>query len=189
MKKILISLLTVMLFGVADVLAYTSKPPIKYGHILKEDLQMSTYKPDPSASAVVLCDYGTVRVGPRTEYIRHVRIKILKEDGLKYAKIEIPYRFYNHYDNIQGLKGQTFNVTENGKIVKSKTSGSDIKEVDVDNKNRKMVITLPDVKVGSVIEYKYTIVSLDLVKLRDWYFQTTIPTIWSEFRVSVPFKL
>ncbi|HEX3008572.1 MAG TPA: DUF3857 domain-containing protein, partial [Bacteroidales bacterium] len=88
-----------------------------------------------------------------------------------------------------GLKGQTFNVTENGKIVKSKTSGSDIKEVDVDNKNRKMIISLPDVKVGSVIEYKYTIVSLDLVKLRDWYFQTTIPTIWSEFRVSVPFKL
>lgn len=150
---------------------------------------MSSYKPDPSAPAVVLCDYGTVRVGPRTEYTRHVRIKILSEAGLKYARVEIPFRSYNHYDDIQGLKGQTFNYDEKGRLVKTKISGSDFKEVSIDSKNRKMVFTLPNVKVGSVIEYKYTIVSLDLVKLRNWYFQSTIPTIWSEYRLSVPFKL
>jgi hypothetical protein len=189
MKKFLVTLFTLLAFVVANTFAYSSKPPVKYGRIFEKDMLMTSYKPDPSAPAVVLCDYGTVRVGPRTEYVRHVRIKILNEEGLKYATVEIPFRFYNHYDNIQGLKGQTFNLNENGKLVKSKTSGSDIKEVQIDSKNSKKVLTLPDVKVGSVIEYTYTIVSLDLVKLRDWYFQTTIPTLWSEFRVSVPFKL
>lgn len=188
MKKTMILLLACFLYA-ASSYAYTSKPPIKYGDILKEDIEMTTYKPDPSASAVILCDYGTVRVGPRTEYVRHVRIKILKEEGLKYATVEIPYRHYNRYDVIQGFKGQTFNMDEKGRIVKSKTSGSSIKEQEIDHKNRKLILTLPNVKAGSVIEYKYTIVSLDLVKLRDWYFQSSIPTLWSEYRLSVPFKL
>jgi hypothetical protein len=188
MRKFLMALFTVMASVTANTFAFSSHPPIKYGHILDADMQMTTYKPDPSASAVVLCDYGTVRVGPRTEYERLVRIKILNEDGVKYGKVEIPFRFYNHYDVIEGLKGQTYNLDENGKIIKSKTSGSDIKEVAVDSKNHKMVLNFPDVKAGSVIEYKYTIVSLDLVKLRDWYFQSPIPTLWSEFRVSVPYK-
>lgn len=188
MKRILIALFTIMLIGTANASA-NNQPPIKYGSILKEDIQMTTYKPDPDAPAVVLCDYGTVRVGPRTEYIRHVRIKILKEEGLKYAQVEVPYRSFNHYEEIQGFKGQTFNENEKGKVVKSKTSSADIKEVNLDSKNKKLILTLPSVKVGSVIEYKYTIVSLDLVKLRDWYFQSEIPTLWSEFRVSVPYKL
>lgn len=188
MKK-LITLLTIMAISAAYTFAFDGQPPIKYGNILKEDIEMTTYKPDPSAPAVVLCDYGTVQVGPRTEYTRIVRIKILSEEGLKYARVEVPYRFYNRYDDVQGLVGQTFNMNDKGKLVKSKTSGSDVKEENIDNKNRKMVLNLPDVKVGSVIEYKYTIASLDLVKLRDWYFQSTIPTIWSEFRLSVPFKM
>lgn len=187
MKTVRISLLIIMVLAAANVFAYNSKPPVKYGHILMEDMQMTSYKPDPSAPAVVLCDYGTVRVGPRTEYIRHVRIKILNEEGLKYASVEVPYRHYNRYDVIQGFKGQTFNLDEKGRIMKSKTTDS--KDVRIDNKNGKKTLTLPNVKVGSVIEYTYTIVSLDLVKLRDWYFQTTIPTLWSEFRLSVPFKM
>lgn len=188
MKKFLVAFITVMAFVTASAFAFNSRPPIRYGHILNEDMQMTSYKPDPSAPAVVLCDYGTVRVGPRTVYERLVRIKILNEEGVKYGKVEIPFRFYNHYDVIEGLKGQTYNLDQNGRIVKSKTTAKDIREVEIDSKNHKLVLNLPDVKVGSVIEYKYTIVSLDLVKLRDWYFQSAIPTVWSEFRLSVPFK-
>jgi hypothetical protein len=182
------TLFTIMAFLVVYAQAYSGQPPIKYGKILKQDIEMTSYKAAPSASAVVLCDYGTVQVGPRTEYTRLVRIKILNEEGLKYATVEIPYRSFNQYEKVLGLKGQTFSFDTNGKIVKTKTSGGDIKEVAVDQKNKKIILSLPNAKVGSVIEYKYTIVSLDLVKLRDWYFQSDIPTIWSEYHVSVPFK-
>jgi hypothetical protein len=159
--------------------------PIKWGKILPSDIAMKTYPADPEASAVVLCDYGTTTVGPRSECFRHVRIKILKEEGLKYAQVELPYRFYNRYDEVGQIKAHTFNLNEKGELVVSKLKAKSIQDVQVDRKNKKKVFTLPDVKVGSVIEYKYTIFSLDLVKLHDWYFQTTIPVIWSEYRISV----
>lgn len=168
--------------------AYTSKAPIKYGKISLADLTMKSYAADPSAPAVVLCDFSTVRVGARTEYTRHVRIKIISEEGLSYAKLEIPYRFYNHYEVFGELKAETFNLNDKGEILKTKTSYKDISEVEVDSRYHKKIVQFPDVKVGSVIECTYTIVSLDFVKLRDWYFQTAIPVLWSEYRVSVPSK-
>ena len=162
-----------------------SNVPIKWGKILQEDISMKSYPADPEASAVVLCDYGTTTVGPRTEYFRHVRIKILKEEGLKYAQVELPYRFLNKYDDVGQIKAQTFNLNEKGEMVVSKMKSKSIQDIQVDRRNKKKVFTLPDARVGSIIEYKYTIFSLDLVKLHDWYFQTTIPVIWSEYRISV----
>ena len=38
--------------------AFPQDPPIKWKEIAMEDLQMTEYPPDPSASAVILCDYG-----------------------------------------------------------------------------------------------------------------------------------
>jgi hypothetical protein len=166
-------------------MAMAQKAPIRWGKLLPTDAGMTVYSKDPKAGAVVLCDYGTADVGPRTEYTRHVRIKILNEDGLKYANVEIPYKEYDRYDVFSQLKAQTINVENNGRRIKTKVRGRDIEDVQVDRFNKKKVFRFPDVKVGSIIEYEYTIHSLDLVKLHDWYFQSTIPVMWSEYRVYI----
>lgn len=57
------------------------------------------------------------------------------------------------------------------------------------SRHRKKVITFLDVKPGSFIEYSYTIYSVDIVKLHNWYFQSTIPVAWSEYRVNIPERL
>jgi len=182
MKTLKCVFLLLLGFGVA---VNAQKAPIKWGKLLPKDTSMTVYSSDSKASAVVLCDFGTADIGPRTEYTRHVRIKILKAEGLKYAYIEIPYKDYDHYDEFSGLKAQTINVAPNGKFIKSKVRSRDMHDISVDKWDKKRVFQFPDVKVGSVIEYSYTLRSLDLVKLRDWYFQSTIPVIWSEYRVYV----
>ncbi len=174
-----------LLLIVSTSLSFAEKLPIKWGKILPEDISMKVYAADPAAPAVVLCDYGTAEVGPRTEYTRHVRIKILKNEGLRYATIELPYRSYDRYEVFTDLRAQTFNVNEKGELVKTKLRGRDIQDIPIDKRNSKRVFTFPDVQVGSIIEYTYTMRSLDLVKLREWYFQTTIPIQWSEYRVYV----
>lgn len=178
----LLNCLLILLCSVASA----QKKPIKWGKILASDTSMTVYKADPKAPAVVLCDFGTTEIGPRTEYTRHVRIKILKEEGIKYANVEIPYRYYDHYDDITGLKAQTINVLPNGKLKFTRVKGKNIEDIQVDNRNKKKVIQFQDVKVGSIIEYSYSIFSLDLVRLREWYFQSTIPVMWSEYRLYVP---
>jgi hypothetical protein len=163
-----------------------AKIPIKFGNVTKDELQMASYANDPSAPAVVLCDYGTVEVGPRTEYFRHVRIKILQSSGARYASIEIPYKSYDRFDVVSSIKAQTYNLAENGNVEISKVKGKDLQIVEVDSRNKKVVFTFPNVKPGSVIEYKYNIYSLDLTHLNNWYFQTDIPTILSDYTLSVP---
>ncbi|HEY4786393.1 MAG TPA: DUF3857 domain-containing protein [Bacteroidales bacterium] len=180
-RILLITMLCAMTFSVASA----QKVPIHWGKLLSTDTSMRVYKSDPKAPAVVLCDFGTADVGPRTEYTRHVRVKILKDDGLKYGTVEIPYKFYDYYDIFSGLKAQTINVEANGKLVRTKVKPRNIEDIQTDRWNKKKVLHFPNVKVGSIIEYSYTIRSLDLVKLRDWYFQSTIPVIWSEYRVYI----
>ncbi len=160
--------------------------PTKWGNIPTEDLQMSVYAADPSAPAVVLSDYGRVTIGPRVEYFRHVRIKILKEKGTAFATIEIPYRSFDRYEEITQLQGQTFNVSADGQVRKTKLKVLDIDELKTDENHRRKVFTLPDVKAGSVIEYRYTIRSLDIVQPGNWYFQTVIPTRHSEYEINIP---
>ena len=45
---------------------------------------------------------------------------------------------------------------------------------------------MPNVKQGSIIELSYTIRSDYFFNFREWYFQRTIPTQWSEYNVSIP---
>jgi Transglutaminase-like superfamily. len=179
--KLTICLALILILGSA---ANAQKAPVKWGKILPADTSFSSYKSDPNASAVVLCDYGTSTVGPRTEYTRIVRIKILKDDGLKYATVEISYRFYDRYEEFSELKAHTINVS-NGKLVTSKLKRKNIEDVQTDRWNKKKILHFPDAKVGSILEYTYTVHSLDLVKLRDWYFQSAIPVLWSEYRVYI----
>jgi hypothetical protein len=183
MRSRLIFLSLLLLFG--SGMAKAQKAPIKWGKILPADTSLKVYKQDATAPAVVLCDYGTADVGPRTEYTRHVRIKVLNENGLRYARVEIPYRYYEHYDVVTELKAHTINVAPDGKVIISRVKAKNIGDVLTDRWNKKKVFNFPDVKPGSIIEYKYTVRSLDMVNLHNWYFQSTIPTLWSEYRVYI----
>ncbi|MGB9434468.1 MAG: DUF3857 domain-containing protein, partial [Candidatus Acidiferrum sp.] len=86
-----------------------------------------------------------------TEY-NYVRIKILKEEGRESANVAIPYRSEN--TKISGIRART--VHADGSIVNfdgqvfekmvEKTKGVKIKA---------KVFTVPDVQVGSIVEYHF----------------------------------
>src|SRR5216684_7201081 len=75
MRKILF----LLLFAAFFVLK-AQKPPEKFGDIPLEDMKMTVYPLDSSASAVILFDYGVAYISlPNFYFERHVRIKILKK--------------------------------------------------------------------------------------------------------------
>ena len=72
------------------------KPSMKYGKPSEEELAMTTYAPDTSATAVVLyskCEvrYDLLANNFRILYNYEVKIKVLKSEGASYADIRIPY--------------------------------------------------------------------------------------------------
>ncbi len=166
---------------------------IEFGKIDKSDLEMTVYQPDSSASAVVLYDYGHsyFNFDKRSysflfTFETHVRIKILKKEGLSRGTFKINlYHNKGDKERIRGIKGYTFNL-EGGKIVKSKLRGKNKFEQESDSRNTEVTITFPNVKVGSVIELKYTKTSDFIYTLEDWYFQSSIPVVWSEYVVEIP---
>ncbi len=188
-KKIILVLFSIFLIQEGAI----SQNKMKFGKINMADVKMTLYDKDTSASAVVLGDYGKSEIVYSTAkksfeliYERHRRIKILKKDGYDWADHSVSlYRDNGTKEKIASLKGYSYNLV-NGKIEKSKLEKSSIFEEKQSEHRNKKKFTMPNVKVGTVIEYSYRIISDFTFNLQSWQFQTTIPTIWSEYKISIP---
>jgi len=160
-------------------------PPIKFGKIPKEDLEMKVYPPDTSAAAVVLCDYGTVAFQFKDNdamnvLSRHKRIKFLRRSGFEHGDIEIP--FYTSLMRVKNLKAQVFAPDGTETEVPKK----DIFEEKINDRWSRYRFAFPNLQEGSVVEYKYDLESQYIFELPEWYFQGEIPVRWSELRLTIP---
>lgn len=158
---------------------------MKYGFISKEDLEMTAYPPDTSAAAVVLCDYGTIHFdyvtqNPIVVYTRHKRIKFLRRAGFTHGDIVIPYPGWYKFKSLTAQVLAPDGIT-------SEVPKKDIFDEEVyKNGFRQARFAFPNLKEGSVAEYKYEIESRYLFELPQWFFQDVIPVRWSEYRLSIP---
>lgn len=186
MKKLLASVVLTTLCCF-DVIA--QKPPIKFGDIPLEDLQMTRYDADTSAAAVILADYGEARISPfqgKMIIERHTRIKIFKKDGTSWANAEVALRRQNSArETISGLKAITYNL-EDGKVVQTKMNSDNVFEEKFNKYVDLKKFTLVNVKEGSVIEYTYKINSDFITAFPNWQFQYSIPSRLTEYRAYIP---
>ncbi|HCM76648.1 MAG TPA: hypothetical protein DIS90_09720 [Cytophagales bacterium] len=168
------------------------KAPIKFGKISDEELNMTAYEKDPSASAVVLMDYGTSVIsydqtnGFKIEFERIRRIKILNKEGYSWANFEIPlFHRGSDKEKLNGLKAVTVNM-EGNKPVETKLGKDGIFEDETSENWTTIKLTLPNVREGSIIDIEYSVMSPFIFNFQDWEFQTTIPTKWSEYIARIP---
>lgn len=181
------------LLALLFLLAHTTFSQTKYGSATKEELEMTSYPQDTSAVALILLKNADTHFvfndhsGFQFEYTIQMKIKILKKEGLDFCDQQISYyQERNDWkETIKGLSGTTYNL-ENGKIVKTKLSKDYIFDGDINEKLKVKKFTMPAAKVGSVIEFKYTITSDFFWELRDFTFQSSIPTLYAKYEVLIP---
>lgn len=170
-----------------------SNESYKPSKVTTADLNMNVYDKDSSAGAVILYDIGAVELkfvqgkqGFEYSYQRKTRIKILNSNQLDQANQEV-YLFIGEEDRetIGSLKGTTYNL-ENGKIEENSLKKDAIFKESIENKYATTRFAMPNVKVGSIIEYEYTIRSPFIHSLPNWKFQHEIPTIVSIYTVDIP---
>ena len=175
-----------------DCLAQKDLPEL--GQIDKSDLLMTDCEFDKGAEAFKLIDWGSVDflghsrelVYFATQYTRRVRIKILKEKGLSYANVVIPYLAYDDYEKIENLVAYTYNLDDAGNVKSTKVSKASIYKKKINSGFSKMIIAFPEVKPGSVIEYSYNLQRGLSYYINDWDFQGKIPVRYSEYNVTMP---
>ncbi len=166
----------------------------QFGKIDASDLKMTECEFDKGAPAVKLIDYGTVdyqRGIPghsyfKTVYKKRSRIKILTDKGLSYANVEIPYYNRNNEEKIVDVDAIVYNLDDAGKVSSTKVTKGSMYNKKINKHYSRHIIAFPNVKVGSVIEYRYTIESVFETYLKEWYFQDEIPTAYSEYNLEIP---
>ena len=180
------------IFSVAATsLAQAQADPIKFGKIDERDLTAQNFLADSTAPAVVLCDFGRssfdyAEGGFRVIFERVTRVKILKKSGYEYATVQVPlYHKANREEKLSGLKGFTYNLV-NGQVVKEKLNSDAIFKEESSPNVTIRKFTLPNVRVGSVVEYTYSVASEFTFNFQDWTFQSDIPVRWSEYRAAIP---
>ena len=187
MKKV--STLFLALLTVLTALGQKDVP--SYGKVEKEELQMATCDFDPEAEACILIKVGETTMSlsgdqPFLQTDYRVRIKILKDKGTDQASIRIHYYSGDKIDMVTSISGDTYNLDASGNIVKSKLDHSAIFYKQLDRDYSEATFSMPDVKKGSVFEYKYTVMSKDLLDIDPWYFQAEIPTRFCQFFLHIP---
>jgi hypothetical protein len=132
------------------------------GKIDKAELELTDCDFDKGAAALKLADRRHIFY-TKGEHVlkmvadRQTRIKILKNEGLAYADVRIPYLNDNNYEKISNIKAYTYNLAPNGSVTVTKVDKKSIFFKKINKNINELVIAFPMAKAGSVIEYSYTL--------------------------------
>jgi len=160
------------------------------GKVTKDELSMTHYDKDPDTGAVILEEKGeTEGVEKSLQYVfyktYYARIKILKKSDVHLAN----RRLYHDKDlPIKNLKAVSYNLDAQGNIEKTIMPTSQVFRNKVFKNANSTSFAIPNVTVGSVIEFTYTIGSYSY-GLYDWEFQSFIPKIRSTYDAYIPDKI
>lgn len=163
-----------------------------FNKIDKADLEMKDCDFDPGAEAFVLIDVGEIEfayadgMGWFSESTFRIRIKVLKEKGVSRAQIKLRYRSRDKYEDITNLKGISFNLDANDKIEVSELERKSVYEKGIDKEYTEISFALPNVRVGTVFEYRYKFIRKSYSYIPNWNFQSSIPVRYSACNVLIP---
>jgi len=164
------------------------------GKVTIAELNEKVHPKDSSAPAAILFKKGRTYFGYNKDvgfYANHVcevKIKIYKKEGLSWADQKV--RYYIGYENLnedrlEFSEAVTYNL-ENGNIVKTKLNNQGEFKTKINKYWKEKTITLPNVKVGAIIEYKYVLRSENLVKFPDFDIQFNIPLNYFYYKTQIP---
>jgi Domain of Unknown Function with PDB structure (DUF3857) len=146
----LVSLLVVFITTLVPNAAWA----VGFQAVSPDELKMTSEPKAPGAPALILFrEVDRDDRGQTAHEDVYFRIKILTEEGRKYADIEIP--FFKEEGNVVNLHART--IEPDGTIVNF--SGKAFDKMIVKARGVKYMaktFTLPDVQVGSILEYYYT---------------------------------
>lgn len=156
-----------------------------FGKVEKAELEMKECDFDKNAEAMVMFDKGQLDyiIGTGIDLERHIRIKILNDKGKDRADIHLRYHNWKNDEEIKDISAQVYNLDPSGNIVVTKIDKKQIFEKQINKRYAEKVFTFPDVKPGTIIEYKYKHSSIGMI---NWYFQRSIPVKYSEFTFDYP---
>ncbi len=166
--------------------------PIRWGRLSPAEIAMTEVPGDPDATAIVLGDVGEDQLDPtrdgtvRYTRRRHRRVKVLSEAG--YSEGEFSFR-YSGDSKVHRVRAHTLLPQPDGDVRAVEVGRDAIFREEVRDGVQEIRFTMPALAPGAIFEIEYTYESDNYVALPAWYFQSSHPTVVSEYRVTAPAAL
>lgn len=167
----------------------------RFGKVSKEELSKTRSTIDGEAPAEILYEKTEIKLdfmpSDRRLYVTQEvegRIKVYDKNNTDkhFLQLEIPMRAPGSIrEKIISFRMATYNL-ENGKIEETRIRNNEIFTERINRYWEVQKAAFPNVKDGSVIEYKYTVQSPFYRDIDRWFFQSSIPVISSELKFSYP---
>ncbi|MBF4471384.1 DUF3857 domain-containing protein [Flavobacterium sp. HJJ] len=182
-----------LLFFIVLFCSNAAAQEFKLGKVSIAELEQKVHPKDSAAVAAILFKKGQSHFEfSQSEGFLVVsevamRIKIYKKDGYDWANQSVRYILgsTNITEKVSFSDAATYNLV-GGKIEKTKLKSEGEFQEKINKYWSRKKITLPNVKEGSVLEFKYTIRTNNIGMLRDFDFQTDIPVNYAEYVSSAP---
>jgi hypothetical protein len=158
-----------------------------FGVFSQADINLKECSFDKEADAVIISDMARSNYNSEYNLVtdRKIKFKILNEKGIDRGNIRIRYYSDEGFEFISDIEANVLSPDENGGMVKSNLRPKNIYRKQLNKITSEISFALPNVKVGSIIEYKYKSVMKHYGGLRDWYFQTDMPTMFSSYHLYI----
>ncbi|MDR7209813.1 DUF3857 domain-containing protein [Flavobacterium piscis] len=187
-RTIIIALSLICNFIKADAQSY------ELGKVTIEELEEKFCTKDTTAPATILFKKArtfftyNITNGFTANHVYEFKIKIYKKEGLSWANQKV--KFYVGYESmnkehLEFSNAITYNL-ENGSVIKTKLDGQGSFKNNINKFWSEKTITLPNVKVGSIIEFKYVLKSENIVHFPDFKIQYEIPVQYFEYKTELP---
>ncbi|WP_128331756.1 transglutaminase domain-containing protein [Apibacter sp. HY039] len=179
--------LTILFIACLTSLMYSQK--YTFGKISIQDIEEQESKIETEAPAEIIYRdvYIEVDISGKMEIQVTERLKIYNKDlAENYLTYQIPlHKQVNKQEDISGFKASTYNLID-GKIVETKIKSS---QTFTEEKHKYLnfyKFTFPDVRNGSILEYKYTLHSPFIFEIPEQYFNYKIPLREINYQVRIP---
>jgi hypothetical protein len=190
MKLHIIIISIVLIFNSLQIKAQN----YELGKVTVAELEEKVHPKDSSAPAAILFKKAktfftyNIKSGFTANHVYEFKIKIYKKEGLSWANQKVKY--YVGYENInkdylEFSNALTYNA-ENKNIVKTKLDGQGVFKTNVNKYWNEKTITFPNVKVGSIIEFKYILKSENIVNFPDFQCQYDVPVNYFQYKTEIP---
>ncbi|WP_316633278.1 DUF3857 domain-containing protein [uncultured Flavobacterium sp.] len=162
------------------------------GKVSIEELKEKSHPKDTSAVAAIIFEKGQNTFeydqdhGFTMDLEIITRIKIYKKEGYDWATKKIKYYTNgSSKEKVYLTDAITYNLV-NGKIEKTKLKSDGEFDKVINKYWSQKLFTMPNVKEGSIIEFRYILKTDRIGNPRDWSFQNKIPVNYSEYKMNVP---
>jgi hypothetical protein len=139
---------------------YSFGQDLKSGIITLQDFELKTEDTSDDHDAILILNSVDVVFVDYKQYLSiRQRIRIETEKGLDYATQSIQlYQSDSGRETLKNLSGTTYNLTD-GKVEKVELDVNSVFEEDLSEFYTLKSFTMPDVRIGSIIEFSYVVAS------------------------------